>query len=266
MDERNQEYTMQTAPAGYDMEREDVGRGRMHTVEYPSTTVGNARKAMVYTPPGYSTGREYGVLYLLHGIGGDETEWHIHANPQVILDNLYDDQMLEPMIVVLPNGRAMLNDRAEGDIFAPDKVKAFETFESDLLHDLIPYIEANYSVLSDRLHRAIAGLSMGGGQSLNIGLNNLDQFAWIGAFSPAPNTKLPEILVPDPQKAAELLSLVWLSCGDLDSLKHVSDRTHAYLTQHSVPHIWVEENGDHDWPVWKNGLYQFSKLIMRKDG
>lgn len=257
-----QDYTMQTAPAGYDQEREGVARGMITTIEYPSSTVGNTRKTMVYTPPGYSTERKYSVLYLLHGIGGDEREWHDHGKPQIILDNLYDDQMLKPMIIVLPNGRAMQNDRAEGDIFAPDKVQAFETFESDLLHDLIPYIEANYSVMTDRLDRAIAGLSMGGGQSLNIGLGNLDHFAWVGAFSPAPNTKLPELLVPKTQKTVEMLSLLWLSCGDLDSLKHVSDRTHAYLAQHALPHIWVEEQGDHNWPVWKNGLYQFSKLIF----
>ncbi|OMD39100.1 enterochelin esterase [Paenibacillus odorifer] len=253
---------MQNTPEGYDKEREGIARGVMQTIEYPSTTLGNTRKAMVYTPPGYSTEKEYSVLYLLHGIGGDENEWYTHGKPQVILDNLYADQMLKPMIVVLPNGRAMLNDRAEGDLFASDKVQAFETFESDLLHDLIPYIEENYLVLTDRMHRAIAGLSMGGGQSLNIGLNNLDHFAWVGAFSPAPNTKMPGLLVPEPHKTEELLSLLWLSCGDLDSLKVVSDRTHAYLSQHSMPHIWVEENGDHDWPVWKNGLYQFSKLIF----
>jgi enterochelin esterase-like enzyme len=253
---------MQMAPSGYDKEREDIARGEIYTIEYPSTTLGNTRKARVYTPPGYCDEQEYSVLYLLHGIGGDENEWYTHGKPQIILDNLYADHMLKPMIVVLPNGRAMLNDRAEGDIFAPDKQQAFETFESDLLHDLIPYIEANYPVLTDRMYRALAGLSMGGGQTLNIGLNNLDWFAWIGAFSPAPNTKLLELLVPEPQKTAELLSLLWLSCGDLDSLKYVSDRTHAYLSQYSVPHIWVEENGDHDWPVWKNGLYQFSKLIF----
>lgn len=253
---------MQTAPAGYDKEREGIARGEINIVEYPSSTVGNTRKAMVYTPPGYSAEQEYSVLYLLHGIGGDEAEWYTHGKPQIILDNLYDDQMLKPMIVVLPNGRAMQNDRAEGDIFAPDKVEAFGTFEADLLEDLIPFIEASYPVATDRMHRAIAGLSMGGGQSLNIGLSHLDRFAWVGAFSPAPNTKLPELLIQDPQETAEQLSLLWLSCGDRDSLKHVSDRTHAYLEQHAVPHIWVEEQGDHDWPVWKNGLYQFSRLIF----
>lgn len=253
-------YKIQTP--GYDKEKDGIARGEIRTIEYPSTTVGSTRKAMVYTPPGYSTDRAYSVLYLLHGIGGDEREWFNYGKPQVILDNLYADQSVKPMIVVLPNGRAMPDDRAEGDIFAPDKVQAFETFESDLLNDLIPYIEGNYSVPSDRMHRAIAGLSMGGGQSLNIGLNHLERFAWIGAFSPAPNTKLPELLVQEPDRAAEMLSLLWLSCGDKDSLKPVSDRTHAYLSQHSVPHIWVEENGGHDWPVWKNGLYQFCKLIF----
>lgn len=259
MIESQQQYKIQMVPSNFDKEREDIERGEIRTIEYFSTTIGYTRKARVYTPPGYSTGQEYSVLYLLHGIGGDEDEWYTHGKPQIILDNLYADQLLKPMIVILPNGRAMQNDRADGDLFSTDKLQAFEIFESDLLHDLIPYIEANYPVLTDRMNRAIAGLSMGGGQSLNIGLSNLEHFAWVGAFSPAPNTKLPELLVPEPQKTTELLNLLWLSCGDLDSLKDVSDRLHTYLSQHSVPHIWVEENGDHDWPVWKNGLYQFAR-------
>ncbi|ETT52921.1 putative esterase [Paenibacillus sp. FSL R7-269] len=256
----HQKYTIQAA--GYDQEKAGIERGKITMIEYPSATVGNTRKARVYTPPGYSSTEKYNVLYLLHGIGGNEDEWYTHGTPQIILDNLYADHKLKPMIVVLPNGRAMQNDRAEGDIFAPDKLEAFGAFESDLLNDLIPYIEANYSVLTDREHRALAGLSMGGGQSLNMGLNNLDRFAWVGAFSAAPNTKEPEILVPDPQKVADALNLLWLSCGDRDSLKYVSDRTHAYFLEHNVPHIWVEEQGDHDWPVWKNGLYQFVQLIF----
>ena len=214
-------------PAGYDRERQGIPRGSIRMIQYPSATVGNQRQAMVYTPPGYSEEQEHGVLYLLHGIGGDEREWHLHGGPQTILDNLVDDRQLQPMIVVLPNGRAMTNDRPEGDIFAADKVKAFETFESDLFQDLIPYIEAHYPVSADRVFRAIAGLSMGGGQALNIGLGNLKRFAWVGAFSPAPNTKLPGLLVPDPEQTAEGLSLLCLTCGDQDGLKHVSDRTHA---------------------------------------
>src|SRR5690606_26434702 len=157
------------APEGFDKEQKDIARGKIDSISYASKTVGNTRKALIYTPPGFSKKKKYPVLYLLHGIGGDEKEWLNGANPQVILDNLYADKKLEPMLVVMPNGRAMENDRAEGNIFAPDKVKAFSRFEQDLLKDLIPFIEKNYPVLKDREHRAIAGLSMGGGQSLNFG-------------------------------------------------------------------------------------------------
>lgn len=256
-------FKFEAAPEGYDQYRENIARGSIDTVEYDSKTVGNKRKAMIYTPPGYSEDQRYNVLYLLHGIGGDETEWYEQARPQVILDNLYAEGKLAPMIVVLPNGRAMPNDRAEGDLFAEDKVKAFETFESDLLYDLIPFIESNYPVSTDRKNRALAGLSMGGGQTLNIGLTHLDRFAWIGAFSAAPNTKAPELLIPNPEHISAALELLWISCGVLDELKHVSDGMHAYLVQHHVPHIWYEEEGGHDFTVWKNDLYHFSQLIFQ---
>ena len=107
----------------------------------------------------------------------------------------------------------------QAEIFlTADKVQAFATFEKDLLNDLIPFIEKKYPVFTDREHRAIAGLSMGGGQSLNFGLGNLDKFAWIGGFSSAPNTKAPQELVPDPEAAKEKLKLLWISCGDNDGL------------------------------------------------
>ncbi|MFS0868585.1 alpha/beta hydrolase [Paenibacillus xylanilyticus] len=252
-----------SAPAGFDQYRDNIPRGVIETLEYHSETVGNVRKAMVYTPPEFSTQLTYPVLYLLHGIGGDETEWHNYGAPQIILDNLYNDNLLEPMIVVLPNGRAMPNDRAEGDLFEPEKIRAFERFESDLIHDLIPFIESVYPTNKTRDNRAIAGLSMGGGQSLNIGLGNLDHFAWVGAFSAAPNTKAPEFLVPDPAEASSLLSLLWLSCGDQDNLIQISIGVHQYLEQQGLPHVWYEESGGHDWPVWKNDLYLFSKRLFK---
>lgn len=150
-----------SAPAGFDKYRQNILCGASEMIEYDSTTVGNSRKAMVYTPPGFSSELTYPVLYLLHGIGGDEMEWHHLGAPQIILDNLYNDNLLEPMIVVFPNGRAMPNDRAEGDLFDPEKINAFERFEADLIHDLIPYIESNYPTGITRENRAIAGLSMG---------------------------------------------------------------------------------------------------------
>jgi enterochelin esterase-like enzyme len=218
---------------------------------------------LIYTPPAYSKSKKYPVLYLLHGIGGDEKEWLNGGHPQVILDNLYAENKIEPMIVVMPNGRATKDDSAKGNIMAPDKVQAFATFEKDLLNDLIPFIEKKYPVLKDREHRAIAGLSMGGGQSLNFGLGNLDQFAWIGGFSSAPNTKPPEQLLPNPEDARKKLKLLWISCGDNDGLITYSQRTHDYLNANDVPHIYYIEPGVHDFKVWKNSLFMFSQLIFK---
>jgi len=165
--------------------------------------------------------------------------------------------------VVMPNGRAKTNDRAEGDLFSPDNVKAFERFEGDLLHDVIPTIEARYSVQADPAHRALAGLSMGAGQSLNIGLSHLDQFAWIGAFSAAPNTRPPAQLVPDPAAVAGKLKLLWLGCGNKDGLIAISQGVHAYLKEKNVPHIWHVDSNAHDSTEWRNSLYLFVQRIFR---
>jgi len=250
-------------PSGFDSVRAGIDRGRIDTIVYPSKTVGTNRRALVYTPPGYSKKKKYPVLYLLHGIGGDEKEWLNGGRPQVILDNLYAEGKIEPMIVVLPNGRAMKDDRAIGNIMDTAKVRAFAVFEQDLLNDLIPYIEKKWPVLTDADHRAIAGLSMGGGQSLNFGLGHLDRFAWVGAFSAAPNTRRPEELVPDPAAARRQLKLLWISCGDADGLISFSRRTHEYLRRNDVPHIYYIEPGVHDFKVWKNGLYMFTQLIFK---
>ncbi|TDB67582.1 alpha/beta hydrolase-fold protein [Arundinibacter roseus] len=250
-------------PRGFDQIRSGIATGQLDTVRYASKTVGTTRKALVYTPPGFSKKTKYPVLYLLHGIGGDEKEWLKGGNPQVILDNLYADGKLQPMIVVMPNGRAMKDDRAVGNVFDKDKVAAFATFEKDLLTDLIPFIEKKYPTLTDPEHRAIAGLSMGGGQSLNFGLTHLNTFAWVGGFSSAPNTRMPAELVPDPQLAKDKLKLLWISCGDGDGLLSISKRTHDYLYQHQVPHVYYIEPGVHDFKVWKNGLYMFSQFLFK---
>ena len=259
---RAQEIARQ-APPGFDQLQSGIPTGKIDTITYGSKTVGTSRKALIYTPPGFSKKKKYPVLYLLHGIGGDEKEWLNGASPQVILDNLYAEKKLRPMLVVMPNGRAMEDDRAVGNIFSPDKIEAFSRFEQDLLKDLIPFVEKNYPVLKDRENRAIAGLSMGGGQSLNFGLGNLDKFAWVGAFSAAPNTKKPEELLPNPEEAINYLKLLFISCGDQDNLINVSQRTHDYLYQNKVPHIYYLEPGVHDFKVWKNGLYMFSQFLFK---
>jgi enterochelin esterase-like enzyme len=248
-------------PAGFDARREGVPRGKLEMVTYESKTVGATRKMQVYTPPAYSKDEKYPVLYLLHGIGGDETEWQRFAKPDVLLDNLIADGKATPMIVVMPNGRAQKNDRAEGDVFK--SAPAFAAFEKDLLEDLIPAIESRYSVRTDREHRAIAGLSMGGGQSLNFGLKHLDTFAWVGAFSAAPNTRPAKELVTDPKSAKDKLKLLFLSCGKKDGLMRVSQGVHAYLKENNVPHVWHVDGHAHDPPHWRNSLYHFAQRIFR---
>ena len=249
------------AALGYDIVRESIPHGKIDTITYKSKSVGTNRKALIYTPPGYSADKKYPVLYLLHGIGGDEKEWFNGGQPQVILDNLYADKKVEPMIVVMPNGRAAKNDRAVGNVYAGSQ--AFADFEKDLLNDLIPHMEKNFPVIKDAEHRAIAGLSMGGGQSLNFGLGNLDKFAWIGGFSSAPNTKQPQELLPNPELAKQKLKLLWISCGDQDGLITNSKRTSDYLKKFNVPHIYYVDHGYHDFKVWKNSLFMFSQLLFK---
>jgi len=241
--------------------RPDIPRGKLEMIEYKSKTVGTTRTMNVYTPPGYSADKKYPVLYLLHGIGGDETEWNRFAKPNILLDNLIADKKAVPMLIVMPNGRAQKNDRAEGNVFAA--APAFATFERDLLDDVIPAIESRYSIDTNRCARALAGLSMGGGQSLNFGLQHLDTFAWVGGFSSAPNTKAPAQLVADPARTKRELSLLWLSCGNKDGLIGVSQGLHAHLKKHDVPHIWHVDGHGHDATHWRNSLYHFAQKIFQ---
>ena len=251
------------APAGYKQVRADAPRGRVEPMEYASLVTGGSRKANVYLPPGYTPERKYPVLYLLHGIGGDETEWLRFASPNVILDNLVADGKAEPMIVVMPNGRALVDDRAEGDIFAPAKVAGFAAFERDLLESLIPAVEARYAARTDREGRAIAGLSMGGGQTLNFGHGHLDTFAWIGAFSPAPNTRPDTELLRDPDAAREWVKLLYLSCGKKDGLMNISRRVLSQLDRHRIPRLWNVDDFGHDADHWGSNLYHFAQRIFR---
>ena len=249
------------APEGFDVERPDIPHGILETVEYKSKTVGTVRKATVYLPPKFDAAKKYPVLYLLHGIGGDEREW-LQGVPNVILDNLIADGKAAEMIIVMPNGRAQENDRAEGNVYAG--FQAFANFEYDLINDLIPFIEGKYNVYPDKMHRAVAGLSMGGGQSLNFGLAHMDVFAYVGGFSSAPNTKMPEELIPDVEKTKAENTLLWMVCGNQDNLMYNSARLKAFCDGHGVPCTLIEyPGGKHDFVVWKYGLYNFAQLIFR---
>lgn len=248
-------------PEGFDQTREGIAHGKLEMVEYDSKSVGNKRKALVYTPGSYSADSKYPVLYLLHGIGGDEEEWRRGGHPEILLDNLIADKKAVPMIIVMPNGRAQPDDRPGPNPMAT--ASAFGKFDQDLIGDLIPFIEAKYSVKKDRESRALAGLSMGGGQALNFGLGNLDTFAWVGGFSSAPNTKPAAELVPDPEKATKQLKLLYISAGQKDGLIRISQGVHAYLKEKNVPHIWHVDEHAHDFQHWRKALYNFSQLIFQ---
>lgn len=252
-------------PEGFDKPREGVAKGKLERVDYDSKTVGVKRWMMVYTPPGYSKDKKYPQLYVLHGIGGNEREeWTRQGVAPVILDNLIADKKIEPMIVVFPNGNATADPNAGGQGgFGGGRGGWGKPFENDLLKDIIPYIESHYTVVADREHRAVTGLSMGGGQALNIGLSNLDVFAWVGGFSSAPNTNAPEELVPDAEKAKEQLKLLYVSCGNKDGLIRVSQGVHAYLKEKNVPHVWHVDDHAHDFQHWRKGLYNFAQLIFK---
>lgn len=269
--------------AGFNVRRENVPHGELKAVQYDSKSLGTRRQVRVYTPPGYSANRKYPVLYLLHGIGGNDREWTEACHANDILDNLLAEGKIEPMVVVFPNGNASITadavsaspaqgrgargaqaPRGAGGAGAGGGFDSWGTpFENDLLQDIIPYIESHYSVYTDREHRALAGLSMGGGQTLNIGLSHIDRFAWIGGFSSAPNTKPPAELVPDLAAAKEKLKLLWLACGNRDGLIRISQGVHNYLKEKGVPHVWHVDGNAHDTTEWDNNLYLFAQHIFK---
>src|SRR5574344_1617193 len=248
------------APDGFDKETAGIEHGTIVEAEYQSTVTDTLRKVTIYLPPKYDKAKKYPVLYLLHGIGGDHKEW-LQGEPKNIMDNLYAQKKAKPMIIVMPNGRALKDDRAIGNVYAT--APGFEKFEGDLIDCLIPYIEKNYSVYTDQPHRAIAGLSMGGGQSLNFGLAHLDKFAYVGGFSSAPNTRQPQQLIPDADAFKKSNKLLWMVCGDKDGLMRNSSNLKSFCDQNNLPCTLISyPGGQHDFVVWKYGLYNFSQLIF----
>ncbi len=258
--EADEKPAFPAAPVGFDQKRTDIAHGKVDTITYDSKSVGTKRKMSVYTPPGYNKNTKYPVLYLLHGIGGDHKEWLTEDAAHEVLDNLYAEKKIVPMIVVMPNGRAQADDRPGKNAYAT--APAFGVFDKDLLGSIIPYMDANYNTKADREHRALAGLSMGGGQSLNFGLANTNTFAYVGGFSSAPNTMAPDKIVPDIE-GAKKLKLLWVSVGDQDGLITVSRGVHKYLKEKDIKHIWHIDSGGHNAKVWNNDLYLFSQLLFR---
>jgi enterochelin esterase-like enzyme len=175
---------------------------------------------------------------------------------------LLADGKIQPLIMIFPSGDAAAtatNPSGGGRAQEGYGVK----FEHDLLKDVIPYVESHYSVLTDRNHRALAGMSMGGGQSLNIGLTHADTFAWVGGIASAPNTKPAAQLVPDPA-VAKNYKLLWLAVGNKDGLLRVNQGVHNYLKEKGVPHVWHVDGNGHDTAEMSNNLYHFVQRVFKE--
>jgi enterochelin esterase family protein len=229
---------------------------------YDSKNLGTPRMFYVYTPPGYESNQQkYPVLYLLHGSGQIESSWTWTGQANVIVDNLLADGKIKPMVVVMPYGhipRGITSGPSE-----PGPGSNNLPIEKELLTGVKPIVESKYRVLTDREHRAIAGLSMGGAQSLSIGLHNLDTFAYIGAFSAPPNRA--EWDKADPAVLNQKLKVLWLGCGTEDkmvSFSAVKDFSDM-LTAKKVKHVFNPSGLGHSWPNWQVYLSKYAALLFR---
>jgi enterochelin esterase-like enzyme len=256
-------------PASLTWETNDVPHGELHHHFYKSSVVGDHRDYYVYTPPGYDPrGKQtYPVLYLLHGYSDDASGWSAVGRANVILDNLIAAGKAKPMLIVMPlgYGEPKILERNSG-AFRDRSItdRNFDKFREALLTEVIARVESEYRVNKDRTARAIAGLSMGGAESLLTGLNTLERFAWIGAFSSGGFT--PEFEKEFPSlgaKSNQQIKLLWIACGTEDHLIDINRDFRKWLASKNVTHADVETPGMHTWMVWRRNLTDFTQLIFR---
>jgi len=257
-------------PMSLPWEANDVVRGEIHHHSYKSAIAQEDRDYYVYTPPNYAAtaAKTYPVLSLLHGYSDDSSAWTAVGRANVILDNLIAQGKSDPMIVVMPTGYGTMDFVLQAkDAWSHTELrdKNFKLFTEQLLKEVMPRVEGEYRITKDRNARAIAGLSMGGSESLLTGLNNLDKFSWIGAFS---SGGIPEDFSKDfpslDAKANEQLHLLWVACGTEDPLITVNRKLRNWLKGKGVNHADVETPGEHTWMVWRRNLAEFAGLIFRK--
>ncbi|HEX2926448.1 MAG TPA: carbohydrate-binding protein [Ruminiclostridium sp.] len=239
-------------PTGFDTVQNNIPHGQVSYFNYQSKATNSQRRARIYLPPGYSKNNKYSVLYLLHGYGGNENDWCDGGSANVILDNLIAAGSIKPFIVVMPNANATGTGISDG----------YANFKNDLLQSLIPYVESNYPVYTDRLHRALAGLSLGGAQSMNFGLTNLDQFGYVGGFSPGGPTSITGVnMFPDPA-ATRQIKLLFLCIGTNDNTSFCETIVDS-CKKNSIPYTYFLIPGrGHDWSVWKPSLWNFSQMAV----
>jgi enterochelin esterase-like enzyme len=259
-------------PASLPWERNVVPHGVVHHHFYKSNVVGDQRDFYVYTPPGYDPQAKepYPVLYLLHGYSDDASAWTAVGFANIILDNLIAQRLAKPMIVVMPLGYAtpeIIQRSPEfGSVFrnASLRQRNMDRFRDALLQEVMPAVEHLYRASSDRERRAIAGLSMGGAESLFVGLNNLDRFAWVGSFSAGGlgddfNKTFPGLN----SDANSKLKLLWIACGTDDFLVEANLKFRTWLDSKGVRYTGIETPGMHTWMVWRRNLASFAPLLFR---
>lgn len=245
-------------PLPYDFQDVPHGVVRQHT--YRSRALGRVREMAVYTPPGYDqqTAASFPTLYLQHGSGDNQATWVAHGKAHWILDNLLAQGRAKPMVVVMLDGHAVIG----GGMGALTNNTA--AFERDLFEEVMPFIEANYRVKPEAAQRGIVGLSMGGGQSLTIGLNHLDRFAWVGGFSSAvPSKEAVATALNAPEVANGQLKLLWIACGKDDFLLQRNEEFIATLKAANLHHEWLLTEGNHSWPIWRNYLADFLPRLFQ---
>ncbi len=256
-------------------EEQDVPHGVVHRHFYKSGIIGDRRDFVVYTPPGYDPrGRKrYPVLYLLHGFAFNAGSWTLVGRANFILDNLIAQGKAKPMIVVMPFGDGVPEIISEKGSSLRNPVlwqRNYDLFTQSLLHEVIPRVESNYLVLPDRKDRAIAGQSMGGAEALLTGLNHLNTFGWVGAFSPGgvrPDyaREFPLLVHGASAKgiSAVPLRLLWVSCGAEDGLIASNRKLVAWIQSQKVPVMSIETPGMHTWMVWRDNLVHFAPLLFQ---
>jgi len=247
----------------------DVPRGQLHRHFYKSAVAEDERDFIVYTPPAYDPAarKRYPVLYLLHGYSDDTTAWSSVGLANVILDNLIARGQAKPMIVVMPLGYGTMDVVRPGQSRARDPglwQRNMDKFCDTLLNEVMPRVETSYRTLPDPKSRAIAGLSMGGSESLIVGLNHLDRFAWIGSFSSGGlNTNFAAQFPALDAKAGKQLRLLWISCGKEDGLLESNQKVVEWLNLKGVRPLWTETPGEHSFRVWRRNLASFTPLLFR---
>jgi enterochelin esterase-like enzyme len=255
-------------PLSLPWELNDIPHGEIHHHFYRSAVAGDNRDYYVYTPPDYdpATKRSYPVLYLLHGYSDDARAWTVVGLANVILDNLIAQGKAKPMIVVMPLGYGTMEFVERRDAWSDTALvdTNFKKFSQALLTEVVPRVESEYRITKDRSSRAIAGYSMGGWESLLTGLNDLDKFSWIGAFS---SGGIPDDFQKDfpalDAKANQQVRLLWIACGTEDRLIKVNRDLREWLKNKGVKVTEIETPGMHTWMVWRRNLAEFVPLLFR---